>query len=65
MEEGFDELKESIFSKLMPMLDEYMLVKLKMQQLLNKGDQVPADLIMIKYKTVNEISAFLNETEPF
>jgi len=54
--DGFDEQKSSLLERVMPMLDEYVLVKLKIQQLRQRQTEVPRDLQMVLNKCVHEIS---------
>lgn len=42
MEDNKPELQDSIFEKIMPLLDDYQLCKLKLQQFKQSGNRVPA-----------------------
>lgn len=64
MEDKKPELQDSIFEKIMPMLDAYVLCKLKLQQIRQSSERFPAIEQEIRYNIrfhVKEIEKIITQ----
>jgi len=56
------EYKPSLFEKMLPVLDDYMLAKLKIEQL-SKGDKNPGEWPLVAHRSAYTIANMIRENE--